>query len=951
MSSKFNLVKKAEVIFILLTIIIAFSCSNESKKYAPLNAGDPIPFMEKAITGILPNGLTYYLLENKKPEDRAYLTLAVHAGSIFEEDDEQGLMHFVEHMAFNGTERFPESDLIEYLRSLGMRFGADVNAFTSFDRTVYGIEVPVEKSGDGVKRIPEKALDIISDWTNKILFLQKDVVEERAIIMEEYRTRLGANNRLMRDLLKLIAAGSVYADRLPIGKPEVIQAASSDKLKNLYKNWYVPENMAVIIVGDFDAANLENNLAAIFTGDKSEDFVLPEITVPPPQKGSQKVQAFVDPELTLININLFYKQLLIPQENNIKHYRDDLINTLIDNILYERIKDKSLDPQAPFVNVSAGFFNLISESPYYEMSVVPKAGRTEEALAELLKIKEAAFRYGFLNPELDRAKRAMLSNFERHNNETEKEPSERFINYFTDNFLDDDYITDNAWELETAKALLPNIKLKDLHEQFKSYFEFDDLAVFVSAPETERELLPSSEQIIEIIQNSKKQKVERPKEKKMEKGLLDKVPASGSILNESIDEDTGILSWKLSNGAQVLIQKTDNQNDQIVLYAIAKGGTYNVSPEDDTSASMASEIMSLSGMGKWNLTELEKILADKQATFSFDPSGFLRTLQGNSTNKDLKTLFEMLYLTFTEPRLDQSSVDLIKDKYKTILAQRLENPDAYFSDELSKYLYNNDPRFAPMNLESLDKIHLAPAKSFIEKCTNPSDWTFVFTGNIDIDEFLPLAETYIASIPEKEHFNTWPDITITRPQSDTKSIVKGKEDKSTAFSGRFVPKTFNEKDAMTAYILSGYLDILLTQEIREKLGGVYSIYVNINLSPLPVDGELSLNIVYNCDPARVEELNKAIEAQLVRAANGNINTDTFNKAVSSEIRDFETSLENNYYLSNRFGNYAVLFELPIKNFYGRVDIFNSVRQSDIQNLLKELLTQGAFNLTMYPEGK
>jgi zinc protease len=365
--------------------------------------------MESALTGTLPNGLRYYIVENAKPENRAYLTLAVNAGSVLETDDQQGLAHFVEHMAFNGTERFPESELVNYLRSLGMRFGADVNAYTSYDETVYGIEVPTEPDETGVKRIPDTALAVLDDWTHRLTFDPKEVDDERLVIMEEYRSRLGAMDRIRRLMLPILFEGSQYANRRAIGLPEIIENAPPSKLAEFYKTWYRADNMALIFVGDFDGPALEASLASHFSMPAPEGPLnRPKHDLPPPKKGL-RVKVFTDPELAFTRVELYYKRPPKPITSDLAGYRETVIDYLINTMLSYRFDEAASKPETPYVNAGGGTVRYGASSRYYMLAARAKTGAAEETLKEILRAKESMSRYGFTETELDRAKRGLLS--------------------------------------------------------------------------------------------------------------------------------------------------------------------------------------------------------------------------------------------------------------------------------------------------------------------------------------------------------------------------------------------------------------------------------------------------------------------------------------------------------------------------------------------------------------
>ncbi|MDR2101163.1 MAG: insulinase family protein, partial [Treponema sp.] len=752
-SQKFNVLQKKILVLAVFSILAGgiFSCATTAKgsPYGGLGLpSDPVPFMEGVRRGTLPNGLTYYILENQKPENRAYLTLVVKAGSVLEKDDEQGLAHFTEHMAFNGTVRFPESELIDYLRSLGMRFGPEVNAYTSYDQTVYGIEVPTEPDGEGRKTIPAKALAVLDDWTYAITFAPADVDDERLVIMEEYRTRLGAMERIGRKMLPEILEGSPYAERLPIGLPEVITNAPASRLQNFYKTWYHPGNMAVILVGDFDGAKLEAELASHFTAPAPDAAPeRPEFDLPPPEKNRFRAQVLTDPELTYTRIDMYYKRSPQAPGGNLSSYRQGIIDNLIDRMLSLRFDDAASKPETPYVWAGAGNLRYGKSSRYYVLAAQAKTGNAEASFRELLRARESLVRYGFTGAEIDRAKRSLVSDLERMVSERDRQESNVYVQGFTDHFLSGQNVADITWELEAVKAILPAVEAGDILAAVRDYFTPNDLRVFLMGPETEAASLMSVEGIRELVAESGREKIAPPEDRVLNDELIGEDPAPGFIRSESRDPATGALIWELGNGARVILKETRNRNNEVVLYALARGGTSSVPEEEDVSASLATEILEASGLGPYSRTELVQKLADKQAAFSFWTSSYYRGFQGSATAGDLKTLFEMLYLSFTEPRIDPEAVEAMLDQYRTALARRGEDPETDFNDEVTRIIYGNNPHFKSLEQEDLAKVDLNVVMNFARRALNPGDYTFVFAGNIDMDTLRTYTETYLASVP------------------------------------------------------------------------------------------------------------------------------------------------------------------------------------------------------------
>jgi zinc protease len=913
--------------------------------------------MENVRTGVLPGGMRYFILENPRPQNRAYLTLAVNAGSVLEEEDEQGLAHFVEHMAFNGTARFPESELIDYLRSLGMRFGPEANAYTSFDRTVYGIEVPVEldsaadsadSAGAPVKRIPGKALDVLDDWARAITFDPKDVDEERAVILEEYRSRLGAVNRVQQQLLPIIFRDSPYAERIPIGLPEIIENAPAERLESFYRRWYRPDNMALIIVGDFDAAALEAELPLHFPGGPAQGPLnRPSYDLSTPRKGTETA-VITDPELSFTQVSLYYKGTPRTGRGALKGYREDLMDRLIQRILDIRFEEAAEKPEAPYVGAGAWTAHYGSSSRYYELIAEPKTGGVEAALWELLREKESMRRFGFTQGEIDTVKASFLSNLAQTAAEKDRQQSDQYVSGLTEYFLEGEPLPDIDWEYDAALQLLPGITAEDLAAQAKNYFETGDLRVFIIAPEAEKANLPDDRRIKALVRQSARLKLEPPVETEAAGDLVSQTPERGRITGESLDGETGARVWKLENGASLILKETQNRNNEAVLYAMARGGTASAAPEERISVSLAAEIAGASGLGPWSRPQLLRLLADKQVSLSFWTGNYNRGFQGYAASGDLETLFKLLYLSFTQPRLDPGILRSVLDSYRTSLAQRGEDPNIVFSDAVIRLTSGGHPYFRPLTVEDLDKVDGAQIMTFLNRCLNPADYTFILTGNLDPAQIRTLAETWLASIPPAEPWNTWTDLDIQRPGKTEERVYKGKEEQSMVYMGWYAPLAFTEEDSAKASVLGEYLDILLTRDIREKMGGVYGVSVDVTLSPAP-RGELIMQIYFVCDPKRSEELAAAVEELLNKAANGPPDQDTFAKSVEALKKNWEASVQSNLYIAQSYANSAVLLDAPLSRLDQRPGLYGRVGFTEMQALCRLLLTRGPAKAILFPE--
>ncbi|MCL2265869.1 MAG: insulinase family protein [Treponema sp.] len=947
---QFRLISQIKL-FILLVLFVLSSATVSADNYTDNSAdSEKVPLTRKALTGFLPNGLKYFILENSFPENRAHLALVVNAGSVLESDDERGFAHFVEHLAFNDTARFPKLSLIEYFRSQGMRFGADANAYTSYNETVYHFDIPVEIV-DGVKRIPDKALAVLDDWTYAVSFLPEDVKSEALVVLEELRTRLGAMDRARKIIFPVLFKGSAYADRDVIGLAEIIENATADQLRAFYDRWYTSDNMALVLVGDFDGKALEADITRHFNMQSAKQKInRPRHELPPPVSGNFDIEIITDPELTAASFNIYYKLMPGAQRGTIASYRESVINYLIDIMLSMRFSEAELDPQSSANGSWGGVWRWSENSCFYSIGTQPKTGSIEQALTELLLEKESMRRFGFTQSEIERAKLHLISYLDMLLSEKDRTESRNFIRGFTNHFILNEDMADIEWEVEEVNSLLPKIGAEEIADAAASYFAYNDIKVFLLAPQSEAENIPSAERIKAVFAGTEKMHITQREDETLSEELLDYIPNAGIITSEQIDTDTGARIINLSNGAKIILKETANRNNEIIMYAMAKGGISNADEENVVSVNLLSEMLGVSGFGPYSRTELVNKLTGKQVSVSFWNSGYYRGFQGSSTTQDLKTLFEMIHLFFTNPRLDERAIAAMIDQYRTYLSHQNEDPQRWFSRELTKVINGNHPLFMPLELEDMEKVSIKQARAFLNQCLNPGDYTFVFTGNINLDLLRELASIYIGSIPENVSMDSFRDPKIIRPAEGRKTIYKGIDERCFVYLAWFSKTSydFDEQKNQTAAVLSEYLDIILTDEIRERLGGVYSISPGASVSVIPA-GESRLNVFFVCNPDRADELINAVLESIKNIFEKPLNTDTFNKSKEALLMSHDRSIQQNLHMAQSYSNSSVLYNTPLDRLNQRPNTIRAVTEDDVQSLCKEITRNGAMQVVQFPE--
>ncbi|MCL2411021.1 MAG: insulinase family protein [Treponema sp.] len=911
---------------------------------------DNVPLNSQVLTGYLPNGVRYFILENAMPENRAHLSLVVNAGSVLETEYQRGYAHFVEHMAFRGTARFPEQELIEYLRSLGMRSGPDLNAFVSFNETVYHFDVPTEIIG-GVRRIPDKALAILDDWSFQISFNPEDVDLERLVVLEEIRFIAGAQERLWRITNPIIFAGSPYADRHPLGLAEVIENATPESLRVFYDRWYRSDNIALIFIGDFDGQVLQAQLYQHFNMPKAEEPVnRPSFDLPPPVRNNFHVEVFTDPELPGTGFQVFWKQGQGAPRGTIAHYRETVIDNLIATMLNLRFEEAAADPDSASTSAWGQVSRWFHNSRYYIMGTSPKTGMFEQAIREMLLEKESMRRFGFTDGELQRAKRSLISSMERQLSERDRLESRTFHRRLTNHFLLGQSMPDLEWEMMALNALLPGITNREIASVVSNYFAHNDVRIFVMANEAEKENLPSPQRIRAIFREVRNARLTPRHDVTLSDNLLDRVPQPGVI--ESITPNTGTdaVTLTMANGARVIFKETENRNNEVILFAMANGGTTNATEDTIVSVRLLPDMLDVSGLGDFSRIELINMLAGKEVSFSFWMSNYDRGFQGSSTTQDLETLFEMIHLFFTNPRLDERAIEAMINQYRTALLHQDESPDGFFRRELTRFLNGNHPLFMPLEFGDMDRVSVTQAHDFLARTLNPGDYTFVFVGNFDPETMKELSQTYIASIPNSASMNSWTDPRITHPAQGRRTINMGIDNRCIAHIEWIAlgEPAFNEQRNQVAAVLSEYLRIVVWDEIREVMGGVYALSAGASISSIPVN-QYRISVRLFCDPERAEELISAVKRLVTDLSVNPLNLDTFNSAREALLVGHERDMQRNSHITRSFANSAVLFNTPLNRLHLRPEAVRAVTPQDVQNLLRQIITNGPVELVLFPE--
>jgi zinc protease len=862
----------------------------DEKALPPLT--EKIPTDPLVTTGVLENGLSYYIRHNTHPEKRAELRLAVNAGSMQEEDDQRGLAHFIEHMAFNGTAHFAEQEIIDFMESIGMRFGPSVNAYTGFDETVYMLQIPT----DSEKTI-RTAFQILEDWAHNISFEAEEIEKERGVIIEEWRLGQGAESRLQEKQFPVLFKGSRYALRLPIGGKDIIESFPHERLKDFYRDWYRPDLMAVVAVGDFDKDSIEELIKSHFSGLENPSDPKPRVLYPVPDHEGTLYSAIADPEVTRTSVSIYHK---LPLEERFTYgdYRREIVEMLFTGMLSQRYAELSLKPDPPFLGAAAMMGALIRSKAMFMMAAGVEEGKILEGLEALCREVERVSRFGFTEAELERQRVDMLRSMESVFEDRNKQNSRLFAEEYLRNFLEGEPIPGIALEYRMQQQFLPGILLEEINRLAGEWTTQDNRVVLITAPEKEGLDLPDEEKVAAVLEGRGGEDLTAYTEESLEQPLLADLPEAGEIVESRTMADLGITEWTLSNGAKVVLKPTDFKKDEVVFRAFSPGGTSLASDEDFIPASTAAQIIVSGGLGEFSALDLRKKLAGKAAFASAYISELEEGLRGSGSPKDLETLFQLIYLTFTAPRADETIFQVTKTRMKAMIENRAQSPELVYMEALQKIMGGNHPRRQPMTVETLAYFDLQKSLAFYrDRFADAGDFTFLFVGAIDPEVLKPLAMRYLASLPSLNREETWRDVGAEYPRGVIKKVVrKGLEPKSLvsiAFTGPFA---YNAENRFAIRAVCEILQTRLRKILREDLSGTYGAGVRPSYRKYP-DQEYSIAISFGTDPERVEELTQTVFAEIEKLKAEGPEADELKDVKEAELRDFETNIKNNGWLA------------------------------------------------------
>lgn len=884
--------------------------------------------------GKLANGLTYYIRANAMPENRAEFYIVNNVGAILETDAQDGLAHFCEHMAFNGTKNFPGKGVLNFLETNGVKFGHNVNAFTGLDVTAYNLSnVPLRRPS-----IVDSCLLVLHDWANYVSFESEEIDKERGVIHEEWRTRRSPNMRMQQIIRPVLYEGSKYAKRDIIGKLDVIDNCDYETLRSFYRDWYRPELQAIIIVGDFNATEMETKVQELFAtlpvdkNPKKREFF------PVPDHKNTKVAIASDKEAQNSMVRIYYKHDVVPNDKkNSSYYNRKLDEALFSLMLNNRLQELTQKENPPFIYGYSAYNNLVSTKDAFMSLAMAPNGKMLEALEALLNENQRIKKHGFTESELQRAKADIISQTKQQYNERNNQKNTHYVWQYFSHFLQNEPAPGIEFEYDYIQNYLPRVQVNQINQLASQWIREENVVATLTGPELEDIAMPSEADVLAVIEKSSKTNLQAYADNVSDAPLVAELPVSGSIVKEHTNDNYTTIEWQLSNGAKVILKPTDFKKDQILFSAFSNGGYSLTAAEDLPTIQLATSVLSSSGLGNFEAMELQKKLSGKNVRVYPYIGQYNEGLRGETTPEDLETMLQLAHLHFTSPRFTETGYNAYMSRMKAYLENKSSDPNAIFRDSVTMILSDYHPRVFTFSTEMLNKAKFSKLqKLYTERFTNAGDFTFVFTGNLSPEQMRPMVEKYLGSLagtPQKEQ---WKDNQIRTPQGNVvrKLFQPMETPKSTVFVNYSGPMEYTFENKLALRAISHILDLRYTERIREEEGGTYGVGVNENAKDIPID-EFQFIASFTCDPERSDMLKAIIHEEIQKLINEGPSAEDLTKAKEYFLKARQENLKENSFWLNAIRH---------KELHNRDMIALNSFESEVQNLTPQVVQKKAQEL-------
>ena len=937
-----SFIKKLMTTLALLSVVLMASAQQQPQM-------PPIPIDPNVRIGKLENGLTYYIRHNELPENRADFYIAQKVGSILEEENQRGLAHFLEHMCFNGTTNFPGKGIINWLETIGVRFGENLNAYTSIDETVYNINnVPVMRDG-----IVDSCLLILHDWANDLTLADEEIDNERGVIHEEWRTGQGAMMRMYEQALPKAFEGSKYGHRLPIGTIEVIDNFPYQALRDYYEKWYRPDQQGIVVVGDIDVDKVEAKIKEIFSPIKMPANPAERVYEAVPENKEPIITIAKDKEQPSTMIYIWHKHQATPNEakGQMVYLVQNYMFSMIESMLNARLQELRQSAEPPFINAGAENTNFLLAKTVEAFAgiAISKDDGIPTALAAIVREIERARKFGFTASEYARAKADYLRMLESAYNERDKMKNNQYVQEYVRHFIDNEPIPGIETEYALMNQLAPSIPVEAINSVLPQLITDENIVINIFGPDKEGMVYPTEAEILDILKKTKAEEITAYVDKVSDEPLMKETPKAGKIVKTE-EGPFGSTALTLSNGVRVVVKNTDFKADEIRMRAFSPGGTSVFGTKEALQLKMLNSVAGLGGLGNFSNVDLEKVLAGKKATIGATISGLSEGLNGSCSPKDLETLLQLVYLSFTAPRMDDAAFQSFKQRTKASLANQEADPMTALTDTLQMEMYGNHPMAGRIKAEMIDQIdYNRIMEMYKDRFKEAGDFTFLFVGNINLEEAKPLIETYLGGLPTINRKENYQDIKLDIQKGTRKNLFEKQMEtpKATVISIITGDCEYNLKNNLLMTMLSQTMSMVYLETVREKEGASYGVGAVGQLSRSTKD-EAIFQIVFDTDPAKREKMEQLVMTELQKVAQEGPRPEHLAKVKEFlQKKHLENAKENGYWLGQLDSYYWDNTDMNT----GYEKLLDELTVEDVKNFTKALLDQGnIIEVTMTAEG-
>ncbi len=851
-----------------------------------------VPLDPKVRYGKLDNGMTYYIRSNDLPENRADFYIVFNVGAILENDDQDGLAHLTEHMAFNGTKNFPKKGVLDFLERNGVAFGHNVNAFTSLDVTAYNLnDVPLTNES-----VIDSSLLVIHDWSNYVSFEDEEIDAERKVVHEEWRTRRSADFRMRKELMPTLYKGSKYAKRDVIGSLEVIDNCTYETLRSFYRDWYRPDLETVIIVGDFDAEEMEKKVIALFSKVPKAVNPTPRPVFEVPNNKEPLVGIATDPEAQRNTVTVYFKHDIVePEDKDVDYMRVLLVQRMYNDMINNRLNELVQKENPPYIVGYSAYTGMTRSKDAFMAVAFARDNEILTALNTVLEENQRVRQHGFTQSELDRTKMDILRGYEKAYKEKDKQKNNNYVWEYFSNYLTNEPTPGIEYEFAFANKVLPEISLEEINSLPAKWITEDNIVVSITGLEKEGVTLPTKEEVLAVIEKSKNVKLDAYVDAVLDKPLVAVLPEPSPVATTEVLNELGVTIWTLENGAEIILKKTDFKEDEILFDAYSFGGSSLIELEKIPSADMTTTIVSQCGVGEFDNITLEKMMAGKVLRLNPYITDITEGFSGSTSPDDIETFMQLLYLKFEQPRFDEEAYGAFLGRIKAWVKNTSTDPRTVANDSISFLMVDRNPRNSPMNTDKLDKVDFEEIKAiYNERFADGANFRYYFVGNIDEAILKPLVETYIGGLSDKSEKETWKDNNVRPPKEDAVNVfnIPMETPKATVFVNYNGNMKYNAENIVYLSAIKYILSLRYTETIREEEGGSYGVGVWASTSKYPYEG-FKINMKFDCDPERAEALKSIVYAEVEKLKVDGPKEKDINKTIEYFIKTREEDLKEN----------------------------------------------------------